>query len=68
MKQTLVDNPVKIDAGLKTAPEVIISAEKKIVRRLSEEMEALKETIEKMNDEKMELIEASEIKVMLNSL
>ena len=53
MKKTRPDSQPK---------QVTLSTEQKVVRRLSEELDSLKDTVDKLTEEKNDLIEQAEVK------
>ncbi len=53
MKKTRPDSQPK---------QITLSTEQKVVRRLSEELDSLKDTVDKLTEEKNDLIEQAEVK------
>ena len=58
----MCDNPVKKTRPDSQPKQVTLSTEQKFVRRLSEELDSLKDTVDKLTEEKNDLIEQAEIK------
>ena len=61
LKNSLGETPVKAKSSTQHS-QITLSSEHKIVRRLSQELENLKDSAEKLTEEKNELIEQSELK------
>ena len=64
LKNSLGETPVKAKSSTQHS-QITLSSEHKIVRRLSQELENLKESAEKLTEEKNELIEQSELKGLI---
>ena len=58
----MCDNPVKKTRPDSQPKQVTLSTEQKFVRRLSEELDSLKDTVDKLTEEKNDLIEQAEVK------